>query len=166
MWVLYLNVLVIVTLSLLGVYSVAQEKMDLMMSSPTAWSCHYNPELEDDDLCKTAECAESFIALLNAITGTCVLYVLYVLCIGHGLCVALVYARKMCIYHTYHRDVKLSLDLRFGYVGDMSKPYISKVLPLLLYCFRTCLVLHLCDCAQKNIYFNELGLFFHPRCLR
>lgn len=39
------------------------------MSSTTAWTCHYNAELDDDDHCKTAECAESFIALINAITG-------------------------------------------------------------------------------------------------
>ena len=50
---------------------VAQEKMDMMMSSSTAWTCHYNADLDDDDHCKTAECAESFIALLNAIIGTC-----------------------------------------------------------------------------------------------
>lgn len=43
--------------------------MDSMTSSATAWSSQYNADLEDDDHCKAAECAESFIALLNAITG-------------------------------------------------------------------------------------------------
>ncbi|XP_067942264.1 RAD50-interacting protein 1-like [Watersipora subatra] len=46
----------------------AQEKMDKMMTSSGAWTCQYNSELDDDDHAKTAECAESFIALLNAIT--------------------------------------------------------------------------------------------------
>lgn len=48
---------------------VAQEKMDTITSSPTAWTSQFNAELEDDDQFKAVECAESFITLLTTITG-------------------------------------------------------------------------------------------------
>lgn len=41
----------------------------MMTESPTAWLSQYNADLDDDDEYKAAECAESFITLLNAITG-------------------------------------------------------------------------------------------------
>lgn len=49
--------------------------MDTMMESATAWVCHYKSDLDDSDgdQNKVAECAESFVTLLSAVTGNRVL---------------------------------------------------------------------------------------------
>jgi len=52
----------------LSVYSVALEKMDAMLSSPTAWRSQYRDVLDADDL-KVSECGEAFMTLLTTITG-------------------------------------------------------------------------------------------------
>lgn len=57
--------------SLSVLLAVAQEAMDSMMESSMAWVCHYESDLDesDGDQSKIAECAESFVTLLSAITG-------------------------------------------------------------------------------------------------
>lgn len=49
-------------------FTVAGEKMDNMLSSPTAWQSQYK-NIEDIDEMKVPECGESFITLMSTITG-------------------------------------------------------------------------------------------------
>lgn len=60
---------------------VAQEKMDMMTGSATAWVSQFNADLDDDDDYKAAECAESFITLLTAITGNKYIVIYSFLCV-------------------------------------------------------------------------------------
>lgn len=47
---------------------VAIEKMDALLSSPTAWESQYK-NIADIDTLKVPECGESFITLMSTITG-------------------------------------------------------------------------------------------------
>lgn len=49
-------------------FSVALQKMDSMLSSPSAWKCQYK-DSADVDCLKVSECGESFMLLLLTITG-------------------------------------------------------------------------------------------------
>lgn len=53
---------------------VAVEKMDAMLSSEGAWSCQYK-ELCDMDELRAPDCAETFMMLLQVITGEVLLIV-------------------------------------------------------------------------------------------
>ena len=48
--------------------AVAQEKMDSILSSPSAWQSQYS-DMTDLDGNKVPDCAESFTTLLLTITG-------------------------------------------------------------------------------------------------
>jgi len=48
--------------------SVALEKMDAMLSSPTRWSCQYQEVTDVDDF-KLSECGEAFMTLISTLTG-------------------------------------------------------------------------------------------------
>lgn len=50
------------------VYTVAVEKMDAMLSSEGAWSSQYK-DISDMDELKAPDCAETFMTLLQVITG-------------------------------------------------------------------------------------------------
>lgn len=47
---------------------VAVEKMDTMLSAEGAWSCQYK-DISDMDELKAPDCAETFMTLLQVITG-------------------------------------------------------------------------------------------------
>ena len=47
---------------------VASEKMDAMLTSPTAWQSQYKDITDVDDV-KVPECGESFMTLMLTITG-------------------------------------------------------------------------------------------------
>lgn len=49
--------------------AVAVEKMDAMLSSEGAWSSQYK-DISDMDELKAPDCAETFMTLLQVITGT------------------------------------------------------------------------------------------------
>ena len=49
-------------------FTVALEKIDMMLSSPTAWLSQYKDIVDVDEL-KVPECGESFMTLLTTITG-------------------------------------------------------------------------------------------------
>lgn len=51
-----------------GLCAVAVEKMDAMLSSEGAWSCQYKDVCDADEL-MAPDCAETFMMLLQAITG-------------------------------------------------------------------------------------------------
>ena len=51
---------------------VALEKMDDMLSSPTAWHSQYKDIADVDDR-KVPECGEAFMTLMLTITGTLLL---------------------------------------------------------------------------------------------
>jgi len=57
--------------------AVAQEKLDALFSSPMVWQSQYK-DLSDVDEMKVPECGESFITLMLTITGTVIIYCLYV----------------------------------------------------------------------------------------
>lgn len=52
----------------LSLYTVAVEKMDAMLSAERAWSSQYKDISDMDDL-KAPDCAETFMTLLQVITG-------------------------------------------------------------------------------------------------
>lgn len=56
----------------------ALQKMDSMLSSPTAWNSQYKDITDVDDL-KVSECGESFMMLLLTITGQPFIYFPYML---------------------------------------------------------------------------------------
>ena len=45
---------------------VALEKMDAMLSSPSAWTSQYSAEIDE---LKVSECGEGFMVLMSTITG-------------------------------------------------------------------------------------------------
>lgn len=49
-------------------YTVAVEKMDAMLSAEGAWSSQYK-DISDMDELKVPDCAETFMTLLQVITG-------------------------------------------------------------------------------------------------
>ena len=49
-------------------FLVAIEKLDAMMSSPTAWESQYRIIADVDDM-KVPECGESFMTLMLTMTG-------------------------------------------------------------------------------------------------
>lgn len=49
-------------------YTVAVEKMDAMLSDEGAWSSQYK-DISDMDELKAPDCAETFMTLLQVITG-------------------------------------------------------------------------------------------------
>lgn len=51
--------------------AVAVEKMDAMLSAEGAWSSQYK-DISDMDELKAPDCAETFMTLLQVITGECV----------------------------------------------------------------------------------------------
>ena len=51
-----------------SLFVVAKSKMDLMLSSDTAWQSQYQGLMEMDET-NLPECAESFITLMLTITG-------------------------------------------------------------------------------------------------
>ena len=51
-----------------SIYIVAVEKMDSMLSTEGAWSSQYK-DISDMDELKAPDCAETFMTLLQVITG-------------------------------------------------------------------------------------------------
>ena len=63
-------------------FLVAIEKLDAMMSSPTAWESQYRIIADVDDM-KVPECGESFMTLMLTMTGRIIFFTLS--CFHHRL---------------------------------------------------------------------------------